>query len=261
MNATVVLHKGKVIGIHGDENLDSSEKGRMVAVKVDAKVTPVEGEPPALDKTAEVWRNKLTAVSSTPVLVGDTLYQTNATGQLVAVNANTGAIVWTLKLAPDQLHASPTYADGKLYIPFQNGMLYVIKPTPTKGIILSKTQLAGRGIGAPAVWNGRVYVFTTGGLYCFGNPVVPKNQTAGLPKDVAKYPAPGPAASLQVIPNELLLRTGDKAKVRIRSIDANGLPVKELPVTDAIKAELKALTPAEYLGLSAQISLTIMAKM
>ena len=26
MNATVVLHKGKVIGIHGDENLDSSEK-------------------------------------------------------------------------------------------------------------------------------------------------------------------------------------------------------------------------------------------
>ena len=233
MNATVVLHKGKVIGIHGDENLDSSEKGRMLAVKVDAKVTPVEGEPPLLDKTAEVWRNKLTAVSSTPVLVGDTLYETTATGQLNAVNANTGAIVWTLKLAPDQLHASPTYADGKLYIPFQNGMLYVIKPTATKGIILSKTQLAGRGIGAPAVWNGRVYVFTTGGLYCFGNPTVPKNQTAGLPKDVVKYPAPGPATSLQVIPNELLLRTGDKAKVRIRSVDANGLPVKELPVTDA----------------------------
>lgn len=233
MNATVVLHKGNIIAIHGDENLDSSEKGRMVSIRTNGKVTPIEGEPPALDPASEVWRNKLGSVSSTPVLVGDTVYETVSTGQLIAVDANTGATKWTLKLAPDQLHASPTYADGKLYIPFQNGALFVVRPTETKGIILSRTQLKGRGIGAPAVWNGRVYVFTTEGLYCFGNPIVPKTQTAGLPSDTVIYPAPGPIASLQVVPSDLLLRSGENVNLSITAIDANGLPVKTIPAADA----------------------------
>jgi hypothetical protein len=42
MNATVVLHKDTVIGIHADENLDSSDAGRMTALKVNAEPTPAE---------------------------------------------------------------------------------------------------------------------------------------------------------------------------------------------------------------------------
>jgi adenylosuccinate lyase len=60
-------------------------------------------------------------------------------------------------------------------------------------------------------------------------------------------------------PYELLKHfTRGKATLTIADLHAF---VDQLPVTDAIKAELKALTPAEYLGLSAQISLTIVAKM
>jgi hypothetical protein len=47
MNATVVLYKGMVIGVHADENLDSSDAGRMTAVKVDAEPKPAETGPPS----------------------------------------------------------------------------------------------------------------------------------------------------------------------------------------------------------------------
>lgn len=71
-NSSVVLYKGKVIGIHSDENRNASTVGAMVAVRVDAQPQPAEtggsrpADTPVLDKNAEVWRNELRAVSSSP---------------------------------------------------------------------------------------------------------------------------------------------------------------------------------------------------
>ena len=54
----MLLYKGKVIGIHNDENRELSTIGAMLAVRVDAEPHPVEGGgTPVLDKSAEVWRN------------------------------------------------------------------------------------------------------------------------------------------------------------------------------------------------------------
>ena len=227
MNATVVLHKGNVVGVHADENLDSSDAGRMTALRVDADPTKAEAGPPLLAKSAESWRNELSAVSSSPVIVGDTIYQTTKTGQLVAVDAVSGKVLWERKLAPDQLHASPLYADGKLYVPMQNGLFYVLKPGPTGAEELAKVQLAGRCIGAPSVWNGRVYVHTTEKLYCFGAPGTRPAPAKDAPEVAAyraslKTPAPGKTVALQIIPSEVLLRPGETAKFVVRGIDANG---------------------------------------
>jgi outer membrane protein assembly factor BamB len=71
----------------------------------------------------------LAAISSSPVLVGNRIYQTDKTGHLCCVDADTGKVLWRHKLAPDQLHASPLYADGKLYVPMQNGSFYILRPT------------------------------------------------------------------------------------------------------------------------------------
>jgi outer membrane protein assembly factor BamB len=241
MNSTVVLYKDTAIGIHADENLDSSDAGRMTAVKVNSEPKPVEGFPPQLDKTAEAWRNNdLAAISSSPVLVGSTLYQTDKTGHLNAVNADTGQILWKEKLAPDQLHASPLYADGKLYVPFQNGSFFILKPSATGVQQLAKVQLAGRCIGAPAAWNGKVYVFSTEKLYCFGK----KGNNPGLPKTApaptAAYPKPGPTVALQIIPAEVALRPGETAKFTIRGIDANGFPTQTF---DSTKAKWEKFVP------------------
>lgn len=225
MNATVVLYKDKVIGVHADENLDSSDAGRMTAVKVAAIPTPAEAGPPTLDKSAEAWRNDLAAISSSPVLVGNRIYQVIKTGQLCSVDADTGKVLWRHKLGPDQLHASPLYADGKLYVPLQNGLFYILKPSDTGVKELAKVQLAGRCIGAPSVWNGKVYVHTTEKLYCFGK----KGSNPGVPKKTApseSYPKAGPTVALQIVPSEVTLRPGETAKFTVRGVDANGFLTK-----------------------------------
>ncbi len=251
-NASLIGHGDTVIGIHADENLDSSEVGRMIAIKQDAVPKPVEpGQtgPPLLGASAEVWRNKLASISSSPVIVGDRIYEVIKTGVLCCVNANTGEIIWRHKLGPDELHASPLYADGKLYIPIQNGSFYILKPGETDAEELCKVQLEGRAIGAPAVWNGKVYVFTTSKLYCFGK----KGNNPGLPAPVPAEmrPKPGKTVALQVLPAEVLLHPGEKATVTIRGIDANGFPTesydpakakwaKFIPPTAKVRSEMNA---------------------
>lgn len=250
MNATVVLYKDTVIAIHADENLDSSDAGRMTALKVNTAPKPAETGPPALDKSAEAWRNDLAAISSSPVLVGNRIYQTDKTGHLCCVDADTGRILWKHKLAPDQLHASPLYADGKLYVPMQNGLFYILRPTATGVQELAKVQLAGRCIGAPSAWNGKVYVHSTEKLYCFGK----KGDNPGLPRPVAATeprPKVGPTVALQIIPSEVALRPGETAKFIVRGIDASGFPTqtfenakatwaKFVPATARVRSEMDA---------------------
>jgi outer membrane protein assembly factor BamB len=254
-NSSVVLHKGKVIGIHNDENRDSSNAGAMVAVKLDAAPKPVEGGgTPVLEKSAEVWRNGLRVVSSSPVLVGDRLYQVDYTGNLNCVDPNTGRILWEHKLAPDQLHASPLYADGKLYVPMQNGMFFILRPTDKGVTELARVQLEGRCIGAPAAWNGKIYVFSTEKLYCFGS----AGTNRSLPADAAAAPRPkpGPTVALQIVPAEVLLHPSERARFTVRGIDANGFVTttyrpnqvkwaKYIPPTARVRAEMDAQFDAQ----------------
>lgn len=248
IGSTVVLHKDKVIAIHGVENIDNSKSGRMVALRTD--VEPVKGEDGTmqLPRDAEVWRLDIAMFTSSPIIVGDRVYQTEQTGVLYAIDANTGKVHWQKKLAPDQIHASPIYADGKIYVPMNNGSFYILKDKGDSVEVLSKTQLSGNALGAPAVWNGRLFVFTTDALYAFGS----KNgNPQGLPKPIATapQPAPGKAVKLQALPAEVLLAPGGQKKVTARAIDANGYVVgpvenvqwqKFVPPTAKVKAEMDA---------------------
>src|SRR5262249_40835452 len=85
-------------------------------------------------------------------------------------------------------------------------------------------------------------------LYCFGK----QGDNPGLAKEVApeKWPAPGPAKSLVIIPSEVLLRPGQKASFHARSIDANGFTVEE------IKDE-KSLKWVSYIPPTARVKATM----
>jgi outer membrane protein assembly factor BamB len=275
-NSSAVLYKGKVIGIHSDENRESSTIGAMVAVRLDAEPKPVEGSTPVLDKSAEAWRNELRAVSSSPVLVGDRLYQVDYTGNLCGVDPETGRVLWKHKLGPDQLHASPLYADGKLYVPLQNGSFFILRPTDKGVTELSKVQLDGRCIGAPAAWNGKVYVFSTRKLYCFGRKgSSPRSAPGARPEQALSPPSaevrtrtpgrapsagaqrrPGPTVALQIVPSEVLLHPGEKIRPTVRGIDANGFVTttyspdrvqwaKYIPPTARVRAEMDAAFNAQ----------------
>jgi hypothetical protein len=106
-------------------------------------------------------------------------------------------------------------------------------------------QLEGRCLGAPSVWSGKVYVLTTERLYCFGK----RGSGNAAPTTRDQKPAPGKAVALQIIPSEVLLQPGEKAKFRIRGIDENGFPTgwldsskakwaKYVPPTARVRAEM-----------------------
>jgi outer membrane protein assembly factor BamB len=245
INGAVIRHKDNLVVIHESENLDSSEIGRMAAMKIPSSITKTNPLVPHIftPKQLEQWRNDVGALASSPVLVGDTIYEVNGTGDLCAVDANTGKVLWRHKLAIEQRQSSPFYADGKLYVAMYisaqgaekvaagggdsggNGDLFVIKPGATGCEILSQTTLQGRCYGSPVAYNGKVYVQTDRKLYCFGR----KGNNPGLasePKETA-WPAPGPKKALQIIPYEVMLKPGDVQSFRVRVIDENGFVAED----------------------------------
>lgn len=208
VNSAVLLHGDGLIAVHGMENLDRSTLGRMVKIKIGARPAQPGGDLVELDTAAEVWRAEVEAFTSSPVLVGDRVYQTVATGELLCIDANDGKLYWQHKLAPDQIHASPLYADGKLYVPMTNGSFHILRPTDAGPQELQSVQLEGQCLGAPAVWDGRLYVHTTARLYCFGT-------------RAAAAPAPK-IARLQIVPSEVVLHQGETRPLRVRGLDDNG---------------------------------------
>lgn len=252
VNSSPVLYGDKVIEIHGVQNIDSTETGRLFCVDPHAKASKTDAGAPTMGKDAQVWQASLSMFTSSPVIVGNRVYQLTDTGELACVDADNGKILWKKKLAPDQIHASPLWADGKLYVPMNNGTFYILRPSDEGVEVLSKTQLDGFCLGSPAVWNGKIYVFTTKHLYCFGA----KDNKAHLPPAVAATPEPkaGPITQLQAMPSEVVLKPGGSQKFTVHALDAKGYSAGEvsklswekfIPPTAKVKAEMDAMFNAK----------------
>ena len=226
VNSGVVIHKDTVIAVHGKENTDSSTIGRMVAIRKPEKLPSLGEEIIILGRESEVWRNNaMESFTSTPVYKGNRLYTTIKRGELICSNAENGEEIWTLKLAPDQVHASPTWADGKLYVPMFDGKVSVVKDNGEEGEIISQVQLEGACLAAPSVAHGRVFVQSKKRLYCFGSDQV---APAFVSQQIATPSSSTQAVALQVIPVEFSLKSGNSLAFKVFSLDKNGRRIEEL---------------------------------
>ncbi len=235
VNADVVLvGQDRLIGIHGKENVDSSSQGRLIALKIPTEY-PKGQKPVVLGPEAEIWRNDdFIAFSSSPLVVDGRVFSTIATGSLLCADAATGKLLWQEKLAPDQLHASPAFADGKLYVPMHDGSVHVITPTAEKANVISVNKMGAPCLGAPAFYGDAVFIFTKEALHCFG----PKAGATSVEPSVAVKPAPAstaPITQIQIVPSEFVLVPGEQLKFTVWGLDATGRRVK--PVTSEVKWE------------------------
>lgn len=253
INSSVVLHDDTIIAIHGKENLDTTEMGRMIRLDIPedldntgGEVDPAQKGAPRISEDHEMWRTTLEMFTSSPLLHDGKIYQMVKTGSLFCVDAETGEILWEEKLANSQLHASPVYASGRIFIPTFPGDFYVINVTGDEPVIEHKIELDGNGIGSASICNGRVYVHTTEKFYAFeiGNSGI---EYAAAPEVV--MPEAGPAAKVLPVPSDVLLRSGESATVKLRTLDANGVTVGTadaadwatfIPPTAKVKAEMDA---------------------
>jgi outer membrane protein assembly factor BamB len=242
INAAVLEYKGSIVVTHESENIDTSEVGRMAAFKIPAEIkAPAPGQPQVFTaKDLEQWRNLAGCLASSPVLVGNRIYQMTGTGDLAAVDADSGKILWKKKLGIEQRQSSPFYADGVLYVAMYiaaeagggqasetggDGELFIIKPSDEGAEILSQTMLEGKCYGSPIGYNGKLYIQTEKKLYCFGK----KGNNPGLAPapEPEKWPAPGGKAKLQVVPAEILAAPGETREFRVRALDAKGYTVED----------------------------------
>ena len=226
VNAGVVIHKDSIIAVHGKENVDSTIIGRMVAIKKPEKMPALGDDILILGKDNELWRNNgIEAFTSTPVYREGRVYSTIKRGELVCLDAETGEEHWVLKLAPDQIHASPTWADGKLYVPMFDGKVFVVTDEGDHGKIHSEIDLGSACLAAPAVAHGRVFVQSKKKLYCFGSDT-PAPPFVVKPKEELKHMSSGStdvnSASLQIVPAEFALKAGSSQKFDIFTLDASG---------------------------------------
>ena len=231
LNADMLLAgPGKLIAIHGKENIDSSTQGRLVALKIPTEY-PTGPKPVILGKEAELWRNdEFSAFTSSPLLVDGRVYSTSSNGNFQCADAATGQTLWQEKLGADQVHASPAYADGRFYVPMHEGRIFVIEVKDGKPVILSNNKMEDGTVclGSPAFYGDSVFYFTKDGLHCFGPkgsaPIIPPATPA--PKPAALSTAP--IAALQVVPAEFALYPGQSQAFKVWGLDATGRRVREV---------------------------------
>lgn len=269
LNSDVLLAgPGKLIAIHGKENIDSSTQGRLIALKIPTEY-PTGPKPVILGPEAELWRNdEFSAFTSSPLLLNGRVYSTSTSGLFQCADATTGKTLWAEKLGADQIHASPAYADGRFYVPMHEGRLYVIEEKDGKPVIVSnnKMETGTACLGSPAFYGDSVFYFTKDGLHCFG----PKNSAPVIPPATpAPKPAPlstAPIAALQVVPAEFALIPGQSQTFKVWGLDATGRRVKDvtaeatfakfIPPTALVKSEVDAELVANVIkaGPAAKLS-------
>jgi outer membrane protein assembly factor BamB len=117
-----------------------------------------------VDRPEIAWRyEKGAPTMPSPLLVGEELYFVNDGGILTCVDAKTGAEHFRERLGGNY-SASPTYADGKIYLHNREGLTTVLKPGK-KFEVLHTNQLPGKIFASLAVADRALFLRTDTALY------------------------------------------------------------------------------------------------
>ncbi len=98
-----------------------------------------------------------------PLLVDDRLYMVSDLGVLTCVDAKRGTEVWRQRLS-GSFSASPTLADGKIYLVNETATTYVVSPGDGYELIATN-HLDGRALATPAFVGQAIYLRTDTHLY------------------------------------------------------------------------------------------------
>lgn len=225
LNNTPLVDGDRVYMGHSEENIDDTSMGALAAI--DGSRTG--------DITADgaKWRVKELMVGrSAPLLIDKRLYAVDDSAAMLVIDAETGESIGRKQKLGTIQFGSPLYADGKIYVATKTGRWAVLKPTPKGYDKVSQGRMADAMEiqGSPIVSHGRIYVPTTVGLYCLGKADAQPQATERpaqpqeLPIDSDRQPA-----TVQVVPVEVLVKSGDTQQFRVRTFNARGQLLGESP--------------------------------
>jgi outer membrane protein assembly factor BamB len=96
---------------------------------------------------------------STVIAVGDQLYSVAINGVMTSFQLTTGERVYQQRISPqNSAHSgSPVYADGKLYIPSEDGDVFVVRAGP-KFELLATNPMGEVVMSTPAISDGTIFI-------------------------------------------------------------------------------------------------------
>jgi outer membrane protein assembly factor BamB len=102
-------------------------------------------------------------LNPSPLLVKDRLFLISDQGVLTSVNAQNGAEIWRHRLSGN-FSASPTLAEGKIYLVNETGTTYVVAASGDYEL-LATNQLDGRTLATPALVDHTIFLRSDTHLY------------------------------------------------------------------------------------------------
>ncbi|MFP6669310.1 MAG: PQQ-binding-like beta-propeller repeat protein [Pirellulales bacterium] len=103
-----------------------------------------------------------------PVIQGGLVYLCRENGNLMAVDAKSGKLLYEKLTTRDRHRGSPVYADGKIYLTARNGVVSVVK-AGREFEMLAQNSLGEPTTASPVIVGGRIYLRTFKALYAIGS--------------------------------------------------------------------------------------------
>ncbi|MEZ6115744.1 MAG: PQQ-binding-like beta-propeller repeat protein [Pirellulaceae bacterium] len=217
LNAPPLVDGNTIYAGHAEENMEGTAMGALASINTgDGNIT----------KTGKNWLIEEVAAGRTqPIKVGNHIWVFTDQAKLLVFDPETGQQVGRRVALGTMMRSSPLQADGKVYAFTVNSRWAILEPDDRAGAkIVSKGRLpSGEETHAsPICVDGRIYVQTTGGLYCLKDESKESGwgETLELPQEAAVTDES--PAWVQVIPADALLRPGDSQQFKVKLYNSLG---------------------------------------
>ncbi|NND99249.1 MAG: PQQ-like beta-propeller repeat protein [Pirellulaceae bacterium] len=227
VNTSAVFdHEHRIYIGHGEENPSGTAMGAVVCI--DGKAASLSAP------SAQRWRTEeLMVGKSSPLLLSGRLYVVEDSSALHVLDAETGEEIGKRMKLGTSMRGSLVAADGLIYACTGSGMFHVLRPTDDGVESVFKVRLpSGHDVGgSPAISNGRIYLGTTGGLFCLGDPAAKNLQAEPVSQSQVsqEQPAGTQLAQLQVVPAEVIVAPGGSITFQVIGFDRDGRRLANQP--------------------------------
>ena len=225
VNVSPLVVGDMVYASHSEENIEGNTMGSVVALDGTMK-----GDLTGREK----WQAfEVMAGKASPVMVDGKLWVVDDRSKLWVFDPETGkALVRRKAVGKDKvMRSTPLVANGKVYMPTNNGHWQVVEPSDTsKGFkVLNRMRLPEHACdGSPIAAHGRIYFPTSAALYCLGASSVQAVATPTKFSRITSAPQDTKPAQLQLVPYDALLAPGEEVSYTVRLYNAAGDYLREL---------------------------------
>ena len=239
LNISPLVVGNYVYSGHSEENISGNTMGAVAAIDATGK-----GD---ITETHELWQEReLMVGKSSPVEIDGRLYCVDERARLMVFETKSGEPVGReISLRGTQMRSSLLAADGKLYAFAVNGRWSILRPVANSIEVVSRGRLP-RGEechASPICANGRIYIPSTGQLYCLED----SSQEHGVterPTAPEELPVTTDTeiAHVQLVPAEVLMSPGQSQQFSVRLFNSRGQQLEHSAVEFSLSGQGE-LTP------------------